>query len=1274
MSSHDGATLAFPAASHSPGCVLFSALVSVSERDGCDSDGAIASSLEREAPAGSLDLAGFASLSRAESVGGCIGVDLPASSAYVHVETALRARTLLAYTFDFECSDDAVSATSWELQGTRDGALWRRIDVRTESSGRSVNGVIFPVAVECAGAGWTMLRVVVRDASGASGGHARKSRAPFRLSRVCTWFSSGADALQSRTPAWTLSVSGSAGLRRLRISLRDGSFDAVTLNTLPFHVENSGTKMGADADTQSNAVAVARFFVTLALTLRFDGAGCAAALWFNGQRAELTSVEECFRAPLHLRGPAVPFLSAAADVSSLESGVDDDSAADDALGADVTSDVNDGRRTCLLRIGDTAGTGADSYPFAALAFDAPADSLLRGISGEISQITYSCGASLSSRRAALADALTAGTRFAASSPRAPPFATHSSRPFTSLEHVALWQPLGDDDPRRSSIPLRRRYEAVTGGADDIFLFGFSARSVASGYAPAIGSLCLAAHDCGPAVYVEDASAGRLCATGVGGVTRSARSCIPTSTPTCPAPLTACKTVVAADDDCASDDAAAPTVGHAFGFESAWSCIDALVYFSHFRVSIPPRAWIEAAHASGARALGCICTEWADGESANAALIADAGRGAPLALALSLIAQDRGFDGWLINIEAALVDDGSDVDTEEPSTDAQATLCASILRAPRASKASAALARWLRALTLSTHTCAPAGVIIWYDAVNAQTGRIQWASSLDARNALFLDSCDGIFLDYHWRPRELRASGVAAAAADRARDVFAGVDVWGRGTWGGGGWSTGVAAARARDAGVSVAVFAPAWIYETRDASKTSLRALQEAEQRLWFSAPTSDGSGSAESDCSDDADTAGAETVEVSVPVVNASGYLLPAEIATTLRDSSAMAAAAATRHGWRISSDGGAGWDVDIEEGETWAKRALDGRLDDGSGGDGGGISHDSPEGALTSFITSHAWCEKSQIVTLPEKGRGGQLRVFEWARGAPPNVADKYRLQIDLLDAAEATLLSFDSGVVTLDGIWRARGVCWKTTPQEGVAVRVVHGGQDAEYWAGHFGSRMRGLCVIARAPRSIGAQKALLPCPSLADALCAPRSVSAELPIETNFCAGRGAGDFVEGVATAGQPWVIAGGARSAIPPRLGTVGNATLSLSHSAAWAGGTSLVINATGAATVDVLAVSLRAPPMGLSIEIIFQALGASATRLRPLLILTRNEGAPLPPSHEELACASGPWTRGTWHFDAGDDGALVVRVRVELLLSSSAMCDARVGVRIGYIRVFASK
>ena len=48
--------------------------------------------------------------------------------------------------------------------------------------------------------------------------------------------------------------------------------------------------------------------------------------------------------------------------------------------------------------------------------------------------------------------------------------------------------------------------------------------------------------------------------------------------------------------------------------------------------------------------------------------------------------------------------------------------------------------------------------------------------------------DGIFLNYGWNAMDLTYS-VRAAGHERQYDVYVGVDVFGRGVYGGGGWNT-----------------------------------------------------------------------------------------------------------------------------------------------------------------------------------------------------------------------------------------------------------------------------------------------------------------------------------------------------------------------------------------------------------------------------------------------------------------------------------------------------
>ena len=54
--------------------------------------------------------------------------------------------------------------------------------------------------------------------------------------------------------------------------------------------------------------------------------------------------------------------------------------------------------------------------------------------------------------------------------------------------------------------------------------------------------------------------------------------------------------------------------------------------------------------------------------------------------------------------------------------------------------------------------------------------------------IFFDACDGIFLNYGWSEAHLMRSA-GAAGRDRLSDVYVGVDVFGRGCFGGGGYNS-----------------------------------------------------------------------------------------------------------------------------------------------------------------------------------------------------------------------------------------------------------------------------------------------------------------------------------------------------------------------------------------------------------------------------------------------------------------------------------------------------
>ena len=237
----------------------------------------------------------------------------------------------------------------------------------------------------------------------------------------------------------------------------------------------------------------------------------------------------------------------------------------------------------------------------------------------------------------------------------------------------------------------------------------------------------------------------------------------------------------------------------------WSAIDAFIYFSHQRVSLPPRCWIDACHARGMPCLGTLLTEGAIGVRENASLLARADEAAER---LAELCASYGFDGWLINIEAPL----------EP----------------------AAVPSFVEFLQLLTICCKQRvgghALVLYYDSLDAATGQVRYQNALTPANMPFFDACDGIFTNYWWRPGHLTSSAALAGPA-RMHDVYIGVDCFARGdlmyTAGAG---CGIGAVRhAREAGLSLALFAPGWSLECGEAREHAARPdkARECDARFW---------------------------------------------------------------------------------------------------------------------------------------------------------------------------------------------------------------------------------------------------------------------------------------------------------------------------------------------------------------------------------------------------------------------------------------------------------
>ncbi|ORY66949.1 glycosyl hydrolase family 85-domain-containing protein [Leucosporidium creatinivorum] len=199
----------------------------------------------------------------------------------------------------------------------------------------------------------------------------------------------------------------------------------------------------------------------------------------------------------------------------------------------------------------------------------------------------------------------------------------------------------------------------------------------------------------------------------------------------------------------------------------WSLCDAFIYFSHRRVALPPPDWIRTAHRHGTKVLGTLIFEWDQGKLDLDRLLGPdlCAISTEVADRLVDLAVERGFEGWLVNVEVELGTKQSG-----PSTHAQA------------------LAVWLAYLRDETRRRVPGGETIWYDGANVEG--VRWQNRLSSLNAPFFAAADGIFLNYWWRENHIEETKQMLEKLGRPRDeVSFGLDVWGRGQFGGGGFSS-----------------------------------------------------------------------------------------------------------------------------------------------------------------------------------------------------------------------------------------------------------------------------------------------------------------------------------------------------------------------------------------------------------------------------------------------------------------------------------------------------
>ncbi|KAL5488469.1 hypothetical protein ACEPAI_6587 [Sanghuangporus weigelae] len=275
-----------------------------------------------------------------------------------------------------------------------------------------------------------------------------------------------------------------------------------------------------------------------------------------------------------------------------------------------------------------------------------------------------------------------------------------------------------------------------------------------------------------------------------------------------------------------------SLAYTFNF---WDRCDTFIYFSHQRVSVPPPAWVNAAHRQGVKIIGVLIFEHQESMEDTLRLLignipqaragqraGHANNGLPItrhyARLLADLAHERGFDGYLLNFEFPFIG---------------------------RSEQARAVESWVS--LLNTELKKKVGVYaetIWYDSV-ITTGALRWQDRLNSRNLSFFLASDSFFTNYTWPAQFPSLSAQYFLGLDSKhlqgsnkslQDVYIGIDVWGRGSHGGGGLGSFRAAEHIDPTGLglSIALFGPAWTWESDEGKEGwNWEKWWERERTLW---------------------------------------------------------------------------------------------------------------------------------------------------------------------------------------------------------------------------------------------------------------------------------------------------------------------------------------------------------------------------------------------------------------------------------------------------------
>ncbi|KAK9465393.1 glycosyl hydrolase family 85-domain-containing protein [Lipomyces arxii] len=235
---------------------------------------------------------------------------------------------------------------------------------------------------------------------------------------------------------------------------------------------------------------------------------------------------------------------------------------------------------------------------------------------------------------------------------------------------------------------------------------------------------------------------------------------------------------------------------------ALALTDTFVYFSHKRVAIPPVTWVNGCHKSGVRCLGTIMFEHSQStpDARKLLRLNASGIGYHYADLFVRVAKHYGFDGYLMNLEM----------TMENSQEARELINFIEYMKYRLHKVIGLEAR-----------------VIWYDSLTTDN-RLAYQNALNGTTLPFFNAADGLFTNYFWKERQVFDGAQLAGALYRLK-LWTGVDVWGRNVQHPAKWQIGKALQKIENAGTSIALFAPAWVYE-----ELGTRNFEKNDFSFWY--------------------------------------------------------------------------------------------------------------------------------------------------------------------------------------------------------------------------------------------------------------------------------------------------------------------------------------------------------------------------------------------------------------------------------------------------------